>query len=230
MMTPHPAYDALSDAELAALARARDPAAVRLVTTRYNQRLFRAAWSILKNRAEAEEAVQDAYLRAFTGKAAFAGRASLATWLTQIVFNEALMRKRRAKARKRALDRADIAQIEEYREKYMSRNGGAPDEHLIRAEFAKTLEAAIARLPESFRAVLILRDVEGLSVEETAAALAVNAATIKTRHLRARRRLQKELAPHIGEALTETFRFAGFDCERLTARTLRALCEEETST
>lgn len=218
------AYDALSDADLAARACARDAAAVRLITIRNNQRLFRAAWSILKSRAEAEEVVQEAYLKAFTGKAPFSGRASLSTWLTQITINEALACKRAAKARKRALDLADVAQIEEYREKFMSTPAPQPEAALVRAELAKTLEAAIARLPEAFRTVLILRDVEDMSVEEAAQALGINPATIKTRHLRARRLLQKELDPDLANALSETVRFAGADCECMTARAVAALC------
>jgi RNA polymerase sigma-70 factor (ECF subfamily) len=89
-------YEALNDLDLATRARARDPIAVRLITTRNNQRLYRAAWSVLKNRADTEEAVQDTYVKAFASDASFNGQSSLATWLTRIVINEALSRKRAA--------------------------------------------------------------------------------------------------------------------------------------
>jgi RNA polymerase sigma-70 factor (ECF subfamily) len=111
-------YASLSEFELARRALARDPRAIRLITRRCNQRLYRAAWSVLRNRADAEEAVQDAYLKAFTG-AAFEGRSSLATWLTRIVLNVALSRKRANDAAKRSLAGADITQLDDYREKLM---------------------------------------------------------------------------------------------------------------
>lgn len=214
-------YEALSDADLAARAAARDSQALRLITARNNQRLYRAAWSILKNRADAEEAVQDAYVKAFASAAApFAGQSSLSTWLTRIVVNEALARRRFAQRRKRWLEKADVAQIEEYRTSMRARS---PELEIAHAELARALEAAIAKLPDDFRAVLVLRDIEGMSVEETAAALSVAPATIKTRHLRARRKLRAALDPDFRAVVAETLRFAGADCEAMTARVLTAL-------
>ncbi|MCC6786201.1 MAG: RNA polymerase subunit sigma-24, partial [Hyphomonadaceae bacterium] len=119
-------YEHLSELDLARRAQARDPHAIRLITTRNNQRLFRAAWSVLRNRADAEEAVQDTYVKAFTG-AVFEGRSSLATWLTRIAVNEALARKRASEARKRSLADADITQIDDYREKLMSASLRSPE-------------------------------------------------------------------------------------------------------
>ena len=218
------AYESLSELELAERALARDAHAIRLITTRHNQRLYRAAWSVLRNRADAEEAVQDTYLKAFTG-GGFAGRSSLATWLTRIVVNEALSRKRAAQARKRSLADADIAQIDDYREKLMSVSFRSPEFQVLRAELARAIEAAIARLPEDFRTVLVLRDIEEMSVEETADALDILAATVKTRHLRARRRLRQEIDPDFRAVLGETLRFDGAKCERMTARAIAALTQ-----
>jgi RNA polymerase sigma-70 factor (ECF subfamily) len=217
-------YETLSDLELAQRAHVRDAQAIRLITTRNNQRLFRAAWSVLRNRADAEEAVQDAYLKAFTG-AGFEGRSSLATWLTRIAVNEALARKRANEARKRSLSDADITQIDDYREKLMSVSLRSPEFQMLRAELAKAMEAAIARLPEDFRTVLVLRDLEDMSVEETAEALDIVAATVKTRHLRARRRLRQEIDPDFRAVLAETLRFDGSNCEAMTARAIAALIE-----
>ncbi|MGQ0533210.1 MAG: RNA polymerase sigma factor [Caulobacteraceae bacterium] len=217
-------YEALNDAELASRASARDGQALRLITARNNQRLFRAAWSVLKNRADAEEAVQDAYVKALSGAAPFAGQSSLSTWLTRIVINEALARKRAALRRKRSLDKADVAQLEEYRS-FMSAPFRSPEFQIAHAELAKALEAAVARLPDDFRIVLVLRDIEGMSVDDTAEALGVAPATIKTRHLRARRRLRRDLDPDFRAVFAETLRFAGADCERITARALTALCQ-----
>lgn len=215
-------YARLSDQEIARLVAARDPDAVRLVTERNNQRLFRAAWSILKDRADAEDAVQSAYLQAFAGIEKYEGRAALSTWLTRIVINEALGRARATRRRQANLDAGSVVDLNDYREKLMrgSMQGSAPDAELARAEVRRMLEAAIDDLPRSFRLVFMLRDVEGLSVEDTALALDVPVATVKTRHLRARRRLRSALAPELQTALIGAFPFAGADCVAMTARVL----------
>jgi RNA polymerase sigma-70 factor (ECF subfamily) len=217
--------ESLSDVELARRIAAGDRTAVRLITQRNNQRLFRAAWSILKNRDEAEDAVQSAYLNAFAAIGDFAGRSSLSTWLTRIVINEALGRARAAKRRRERLNADSVVDIDEYREKLMrgSTSQTAPDAALAREQLRAILEKAIADLPDSFRHVFVLREVEGLSVEDTAEALAIIPATVKTRHLRARRRLQDALAPEVKAALTGTFPFAGADCAAMTERVLAAL-------
>ena len=221
-----PDYESLDDAALARLVAARDAEAVRLVTTRNNQRLFRAAWSILKDRSEAEDAVQSAYLRAFAAIGTFEGRASLSTWLTRIAINEALGRARSAQRRRAQLYAASVAVLDDYREKLMrgSIDGTAPDAELARTQMRGLLEQAIAALPDDFRLVFVLRDIEGLSVEETADSLGLVPATVKTRHLRARRRLQQALAPEVKAALTGTFPFAGPDCAAMTERVVAAWC------
>jgi RNA polymerase sigma-70 factor (ECF subfamily) len=218
-------YEALDDAALAERLGARDPVAVRLIASRNNQRLFRAAWAILRNRAEAEDAVQSAYLRAFAGIAGFEGRSSLSTWLTRIVINEALMRVRAAKRRRARLDGDSVVLLDDYRERLMQGSTGAspPDAAVARAQVREMLEAAIARLPAPFRLVFMLREVEGLSVDEAADTLGIAPATVKTRHFRARRRLQDELAPELKSALVGTFPFLGSDCEALTGRVLQAI-------
>ena len=223
---PRPDYEALDDAVLAGLVAIRDPAAVRLVTTRNNQRLFRAAFAILGNRAEAEDAVQSAYLRAFAAIRSFEGRSSLSTWLTRIAINEALGRVRAAKRRRAHLEDASVAVLDDYRDKLMqgSMSGMAPDKAQARAELRAIMEAAIAALPEPFRLVFVLREIEELGVEEVSATLGILPATVKTRHLRARRRLQQALAGEVKEALTGSFPFAGADCEAMTERVVRAFC------
>lgn len=183
----------LTDAALAARIVVGDADAATIVIQRNNQRLYRAAFSILSNRSEAEDALQSAYLRAFAGIAAFGGRSSLSTWLTRIVINEALGRVRAARRREGCFDGSSVLVLDEYRDKLMrgSIGGGPPDHVLARQQLRQMLESAIAALPRDFRLVFILRDIEGLSVEAAAAALEVPQATVKTRHLRARRRLQK---------------------------------------
>ena len=215
-------YETLSDIELARRIAQRDFIAAGFVIKRNNQRLYRAAWSVLKDRWEAEEAVQDGYLKAFAAIGSFAGKSSLSTWLTRIVLNEALGRRRSAQRRSRQLREQSVAIIEEYREKLMAGSNRAlsPEADVARNQIAKLLEAAVADLPEEFRLVLMLRDVDGLSVEETAEVLQILPQTVKTRLLRARRRLQATLEPSLQDALKGAFPFAGTDCEALTERVL----------
>lgn len=217
-------YEQATDIELCRLVGERDAQAVRLITRRNNQRLFRAAWSILKNRAEAEETVQDGYLKAFAAIESFDGRAALSTWLTRIVVNEALAKRRTAERRARLLEAHAVTDIADYRENAMNAadQPRTPEAEIARAEIARLLEHAIAELPEAFRIVFVLREIEGLSVEETAEALQLRKETVKTRALRARRRLQDALDPDLRDALRGAFPFAGADCDALTERVLTA--------
>lgn len=221
-----PDLSRLSDLELAARIARRDRDAVRIVTERNNQRLFRVAWSVLKEREEAEDVVQSTYMRGFAAIDSFAGRSSLSTWLTRIAINEALGRARALKRRQKRLDATSVVDLNEYRERLMrgSMEGGKPDAELARGQIRETLEAAIAQLPADFRTTFVLREVEGMSVEETALLLDISPATVKTRCLRARRRLQELLAPELRSALTGSFPFAGADCRALTDRILAAWC------
>lgn len=217
-------YARMSDLDLAEACVARDAGAVRLVTTANNQRLFRAAWSILKHREEAEEAVQSAYLSAFTGEARFSGHSSLSTWLTRIVINESLGRLRAAKRRNIYFGEEGVAVLDDYRDKLMQGSQPAtPDAAYARDQLRRLIERAIADLPDAFRTVFVLRDIEGLSIEETAEALDLVPATVKTRLLRARRKLQDALAPDVKSALQGSFPFAGADCEAMTERVFQEL-------
>ncbi len=214
----------LADAELARLCVARDAAALRHVITANNQRLFRAAWSILKDRNEAEEAVQAAYLKAFAKIGEFAGRSALSTWLTRIAINEALGRLRTNRRRRAQLEAQGVAMLNDYREALMrGSEPAAPDEAMAREQLRQLIERAVADLPVAFRTVFVLREVEGLSVAETAETLDIPQTTVKTRLLRARRKLQDALAPDVRGALTGAFPFAGADCERITERVLTAI-------
>ena len=217
-------YAVLDDLAIARLCAARDREALRHVITANNQRLFRTAWSILKNRAEAEEAVQAGYLSAFAGIGGFEGRSTLSTWLTRIVANEALGRLRSERRRASSLEAEGVAVLDRYREDLMrGSQPAAPDAAVAREQLRQLIEAAVARLPDSFRSVFVLREIEGLSVEETSEVLQIPAATVKTRLLRARRKLQEALAPEVKAALSGTFPFAGADCAALTERVLLAL-------
>jgi RNA polymerase sigma-70 factor (ECF subfamily) len=221
---PQTAVASLKDVALARLCAERDATAVRHVITANNQRLFRAAWSILRDRSESEEAVQAAYLKAFGRIGDYEGRSALSTWLTRIVINEALGRLRANRRRHAALEEQGVSVLETYREALMRGSEPvAPDANVAREQLRRMIEQAVAGLPQSFRAVFVLREVEGLSVEETAEALGIAVPTVKTRMLRARRKLQQALAPEVRSALEGAFPFAGADCERLTLNVLTAL-------
>ncbi|HEY1143279.1 MAG TPA: RNA polymerase sigma factor [Sphingomicrobium sp.] len=217
-------YASLGDAEIAGLCARRDPEAVRHVLTANNQRLFRAAWSILKDRAEAEEAVQAAYVSAFSSIDRFEGRSSLTTWLTRIVINEALGRLRSERRRREQLEAEGVPVLDAYREKLMAGSETPPpDASVAREQLRRLLEQAVAGLPEIFRTVFVLREIEGLSVDDTSEILGIPVATVKTRFLRAKRRLQEALAPDVHDALMGTFPFAGADCAALTERVMARL-------
>ena len=153
-------------------------------------------------------------MKAFEAIETFTGRSSLSTWLTRIVVNEALSRRSRAQRRSRLLNQELVLVLEEYREKLMAGSvTQSPEKVLMRRQIAKLLETAIARLPDTFRPVFVLREIERLSVEDTAEVLQIPEETVKTRLFRARRRLQKELDPELCGALSEAYPFAGADCE-----------------
>jgi RNA polymerase sigma-70 factor (ECF subfamily) len=192
---------------------ARDPDAFEQVMRRHNGRLFRVARSILSNDSDAEEALQDAYIRAFAGIAGFKGEASLATWLTRIAINEALVRLRRR--------RPDTAPIEEGLA--LADPRPSPEQDAARRELRGVIERALDALPAAFRAVFVLRALEQMSVEETAAALGIREETVKTRFFRARRHLREQLGAELAAALGDSFPFAGARCDRLVAAVLGRL-------
>ncbi len=215
----------ISDLDLAQRIGARDVAAMRLVMSRNNQRLFRVIWSILRHKPDCEDALQETYLNAFAKISTFAGRASLSTWLTRIAINCALERKRENARRAQELQQAHVASLAEFRERSFGHESGPQTEEgkLMQAEVSEVLKAAIARLPEDFRMVLVLRDVEGLALAEVADILQIPVATVKTRAFRARRLLRTELQTKFGAALAGALQFAGESCARMTERVLGAL-------
>jgi RNA polymerase sigma-70 factor (ECF subfamily) len=218
-------YAALDDRTLVQRILARDAGAARHLLKANNQRLFRAAWSVLANRAEAEEAVQDGYLKAFVALPGFKGEAALSTWLTRIVVNEALDRRRRARRQAALLEERGVAVMEDYREAFMqgSTDRGTPEQAMMRREFARLLEGAIRSLPETFRPVFVMRELEGLSVTETADALGLSEQTVRTRLFRAKQRLQSVLEPEVSGVRAATLSFLGADCDGLTSRVLAKL-------
>ena len=214
----------LDDASLAARVQAGDPAAFELLMRRHNRRLYRLARSMLRNAADAEDALQDAYLAAYQNMSAFRGEASLATWLSRVVVNQCLARLRRQARRDNIVPMVAMGGLDEQEAITMPADDkDSPDRALIRAELRAVLERKLDELPETFRTVFVLRSVEELSVEETARTLDLPEATVRSRHFRARSMLRESLAMDIDIAERDVFSFDGERCDRIVANVLRRL-------
>ncbi len=207
------------ETELLAQLRAGRSSAYAALMRRNNQRLYRLARGILRDDAEAEEAVQEGYIRAFTRLDGFKGEASLATWLARIVLNEALGRLRR---RHPTVELDDAAGLGD--------NGAglvqgepSPEQAMARLEIRRAIEKAVDALPAPFRSVFMLRAIEQLSIEETAACLGIPGETVKTRLHRAHKLLRLSLADQFAMILDGAFPFRGVRCDRLVARVIDRL-------
>jgi RNA polymerase sigma-70 factor (ECF subfamily) len=216
------AYDSLPEAALADLARGGDRLAFAEVMQRCNQRLFRIARAVVGDDAEAEDVLQEAYTRAFAAIGGFRGEAGLATWLTRIVLNEARgrLRRRRPQAPIEEIEVAQAARILPFPGRPAVDD---PEREAARDEIRRIVERAVDDLPEPFRLIFILREVEELSVEETAAQLQIRPETVKTRLHRARRRLREALDERLSDAITGAFPFLGERCNRITGAVLKRL-------
>jgi RNA polymerase sigma-70 factor (ECF subfamily) len=216
----------LDDHALVAMVLAGHRDAFRHIMQRCNQRLFRVARSVVRNDTEAEDVLQESYLHAYRKLNSFHGDAALLTWLTSIVLNEA-----RSRLRKRRnlvdLDQVDQAPDDSHVVAFRSRSGSEdPMADAAREQMRRLLERAIGALPPAFRTVYMLREIEGCSVEETAAQLDLNPATVKTRLFRARSLLRDSLRGTFAGTLDETFLFMGERCERLSNAVMARLESE----
>jgi RNA polymerase sigma-70 factor (ECF subfamily) len=218
--------DALDDKALVDLARRRDEAAIRALTRRYNRRLFRLARSVLRNDAEAEDVVQETWVRAFTALDGFRGEAAFSTWLTRIALNEALGRRRRQRPMLDWESCGDTATEAEIINFPVSAMVSDPERTMARSEIRDVLERSIDELPDAFRAVFVARIVEGMTVEEAADLFGLKPETVKTRLHRARSLLREALDRQLGPALTETFPFGGNRCERMTEAVVQMFCRQ----
>jgi len=212
------------DSDLVALVLAGDGPAVAAIMTRYNQRLFRVARGVVRDEAEAEDVLQEAYVRAFAALPDFRGEAGLGTWLTRIVLNEALGRTRRRRPTEQldVLDQ-DLQTGDSRVVMFPGVNAPNPEAAAARSEVRRLLERAIDDLPEAFRLVFVMRDIEEMSIDETAANLAIRPETVKTRLHRARRLLRKNLDDKLSTLLRDTFPFQGARCARITQAVMARL-------
>jgi RNA polymerase sigma-70 factor (ECF subfamily) len=211
-----------SDEELVALARQGSESAVRALIKRNNQRLFRVARAIVRNDAEAEDVVQETYVRAFTSLDTFRGKSQLATWLTRIALNEALGRVRRRRPT------AELAELDANAGSqgvimFPTLSPPAADSELARGQIREFLERAVDDLPDAFRIVFILRDIEEMSTEATAEQLSLKPETVKTRLHRARRLMRSAVEKRLAATFSELFPFDGARCDRMADRVIGRL-------
>jgi RNA polymerase sigma-70 factor (ECF subfamily) len=203
------------DADLIQQVLGGNTAVFELLMRRYNERVYRAARSIVRDEDEAEDVMQQAYVNAFTHLRQFNGSAQFSTWLTRIAVNEALARVRR-QGRYEVFD-DELSNVEPF----MFRNpADNPERDAFAGELRGLLEWAIDRLPNGMREVFVLRDVEGLSTSEAAECLGVSEDVVKTRLSRGRATLRRVLMERTGATAPEAFRFYRPRCDRVVAQVL----------
>jgi len=215
----------LSDEEVVRRILQGETALFELIMRRYNQRLYRVARAILRDDSEAEDVVQDAYVRAYQHLAQFAGRSRFATWLTRIAIHEALARSQR----RRLTEQFDASARSEGTvdgEAEVVANALNPEEQLSVSELGRALEDAILSIPEQYRLVLMMRDVEQLNTQETAAALDLTEENVKVRLHRARAMVRKNLFAQAGAEAPAAFGFMGPRCDRVVARVMERVSAE----
>jgi RNA polymerase sigma-70 factor (ECF subfamily) len=183
-----------------------------LLIRRYNQRIYRATRAILKNEEEAEDAMQETYVRAFVNLDQFAGEAKISTWLTKIAVYEALGRLRRRK------------RMEEMPEMVSSTE--SPEREAYGHELNKAIESAVDALPPLYRSVFVLRDIEEMSGAEAADCLGITEETVKTRLHRARRLLRRRLEHSVGAAMDSAFAFGAKRCDRVTEAAMGRILQQ----
>jgi RNA polymerase sigma-70 factor (ECF subfamily) len=210
------------EAELIDRARARDEPALRAIMQANNRRLYRLARGILRNDSEAEDVVQETYVRAFTHLDGFRGESGLATWLSRIAINEAIGRARGARPHVE-LGALPEAALEAQVIPFPVSSAADPERSMAQREIQRVVERAIDELPDAFRMVFIARVMEGMNIEETADLLGVKPETVKTRLHRARTMLRENVEKEIGPVVMDAFPFAGWRCERLTEAVLKRL-------
>ncbi|MGD9656149.1 MAG: RNA polymerase sigma factor [Methylocystis sp.] len=210
------------DCQLAERALAGEADALRLIMAQNNRRLYRIARSIVLDSHDAEDVVQEAYLKAFTHLDGFRGEAGLATWLARITINEAAARLR-VRRRAKIIDFFGAQKKQDEFFSSQAKDCDDPEKSLAQREILRLVERATDRLPEEFRIVFVLRVIEGLGVAETAQILDVRPETVKTRLHRARRLIREQLEKDIGPFVMEAFPFGGARCAQSVCAVLARL-------
>jgi RNA polymerase sigma-70 factor, ECF subfamily len=191
-----------------------------IIMRRYNQRLYRVVLAILRDDSEVEDVMQEAYVRAYRYLAQFEGRSQFSTWLIRIAVHEALARRRRNSRLEQFAedDEGNVAM-------QIPAPGINPEQHASRSEVRQMLEQAILALPENYRAVLVMRDVEEMSTADTAEALSISEENVKTRLHRGHALLRRELMAQAGQNKSQAFAFMGVRCDRMVRDVLRRIAE-----
>ena len=197
-----------------------DTAEFEQLMRRHNRMLFRTARAILHDDAEAEDVLQEAYIKAYGAMGSFRGEAKVSTWLARIVANEALQRLRKQVRRNTIVPLHSSDAVEEFNEIPEGSMSKTPETSAERAEVRKLLEKRIDALPDAYRPVFMLRAVEEMSVDEVADVLHIPAATVRTRFFRAKSLLRESLASEIDKAYQDAFGFAGARCDRIVAKVM----------
>jgi RNA polymerase sigma-70 factor, ECF subfamily len=221
------ARPALTDVDIVRRVQAGDSALFEVLMRRHNQRVYRVARAVVKDEADVEDVMQQAYINAFTHLRQFEERSQFSTWLTRIVLHEAFNRRRQAQ---RSESRGAA-------ESHMDEDGGDvmdgfespaadPERQAYAQELTRMLEAAVDTLPETYRTVFMLRDIEGLSTHETGEGLGIGAEAVKTRLHRARAMLRRAVTAQIGEVAPGTFQFHAPRCDRVVAAVLARISLE----
>ena len=208
--------DTLSDNEIVRRVVAGETALFELIMRRHNQRIYRTVRGIIRDESEAEDVMQQAYVNAYAHLAQFEERASFSTWLTRIAINEAF-----ARVRPRALRLAD--DINESVMEEISSKEPDPEQLASAAELRRMVEAEVAALPESYRVVLMLREIEGLSTTEVSEILGVSEDVVKTRLYRAREILRSNMYRRAGLTFESLFTFGQSRCDRIVASVMEAI-------
>jgi RNA polymerase sigma-70 factor, ECF subfamily len=212
----------LSDEEVVSRVLGGETAIFEILMRRYNQLVYRSARMILREDTEAEDVMQEAYVRAYQNLHQFAGRAKFSTWITRIAINEALARKRRGKLYQEPEPMS--GEKNQTMDRFES-SARTPEQHTYLSETHLLLERAIESLPEIYRTVFVMRDVEDADTTETAAALDITEETVKTRLHRARMLLRKQLFAQIGSSSKEVFAFDAIRCDRVVKNVFERIQE-----
>jgi RNA polymerase sigma-70 factor (ECF subfamily) len=216
--------DALTDADLARRIAGRDSAAFELLMRRNNRRLFRAARSIVRDDAEAEDVLQETYLTAFAQISRYRSEARLSTWLTRIAINEALQRIRGRMSPDKFTDSENVIDFEQRAAELRGESEReTPERAAMREQTRHMLQRKIDELPVGYRTVFILHAIEDLPFAEIATALEAPEATVRTRFFRARQALRQSLTTDFYQGAREAFFFAGAQCDGVVARVLARL-------
>jgi len=205
----------MTDAEIVERVRAGETALFEILMRRHNQRIYRVARAVIKDEADTEDVMQQAYINAFTHLSQFQDRSQFSTWLTRITVHEALARRRKRKPEETPEDVMET----------LTSPQPDPERQAYAAELRRVLEAAVDSLPETYRLVFMLRDIEGLSTSETAAGLELGDEAVKTRLHRARAMVRSAITERVGASTAEAFAFQAPRCDRVVAAVMAEIVQ-----